>query len=122
MNKSAALIHRVAAKYAASNPQVAYDLIELAGKVAQDEGQQEPAQQDQKQGGQVPPQFLEHMKKKEEGGGEKKEDQGQGQGQQKDASAARYTGLRTAVIRLAAANPNLRAAYLPLLETIKRLG
>ena len=47
------------------------------------------------------------------------QDQGQGQGQQKEAS---YTQLRSAVIKMAAANPHLLAAYRPLLETIKKLG
>jgi hypothetical protein len=112
--KTAARIRQLAVKYA-SNPALAYDLVELSDKIAQEEGQ-EPAQQDQKQGGQVPPQFLEHMKKKEDGKEEKKED---GQSQQKDAA---YHGLRSAVIRLAHANPQLRAAYQPLLETIKKLG
>lgn len=115
--KASALIRALAAKYASSNTVVAYDLIDLSEKVAQEEqGQGQGQQQEPKQAGEVPPQFLEHMKKKEDGGEEKKEE---GQGQQKDAS---YQALRSSVIKMAHANPHLREAYRPLLETIKKLG
>jgi len=72
--KTSNLILKMATKYASSNPHVAYDLIDLATKVAQEEGQE---QKDQKQAGEVPPQFLEHMKKKDDKGEDK--DQGQKQ-------------------------------------------
>lgn len=106
-----------AARVANTDPGLAYDLLDLSSKLAQDEQAPAQDQQSQKQGGEVPPQFLEHMKKKEEGGD--KADKEQGQGQQKDAA---YKTLRSAVIRMAHANPQIRDAYLPLLETIKKLG
>jgi hypothetical protein len=123
--KASAHIRSFAAKYASTNPTVAYDLIDLSTKLAQqEEGQEQSGQQQQQQAttqplaGKVPPQFLEHMKGKKD---DKKEEGGQGQqeGQQKEAS---YTELRSAVIKMAHANPHLREAYRPLLETIKKLG
>jgi hypothetical protein len=113
--KPSAIIRQFASKYASSNPVVAYDLVDLSMKVAEQEQQEESQGQQQKQA-QLPPEFLEHQKGKKEDG-EKKDEQGQGQ--QKDAS---YTQLRSAVIKMAAANPHLREAYRPLLETIKKLG
>jgi hypothetical protein len=113
--KASAHIRQVAVRYAATNSAVAYDLLDLATKVAEQEQEQEQEQapaQEQKQGGQVPPQFLEHMKEKKD---EKKDD---GQGQQKEA----YTQLRAAVIKSAHTNPHLRDAYRPILELIKALG
>lgn len=114
--KASARIRSFAARYATSNSAVAYDLIDLSTKLAQDE-EQEAQGQEQKQGGQVPPQFLEHMKGKKDD--KKEEGQGQQQGQQKDAA---YKELRSSVIKMAHANPHLREAYRPLLETIKKLG
>ena len=111
--KASTLVRKFAAKYASTNPTVAYDLIDLSTKIAEQEGQEE--QQSQQKQAQLPPEFLEHQKGKKEDD----KDQGQGQGQQKEAS---YTQLRSAVIKMAAANPHLLAAYRPLLETIKKLG
>jgi hypothetical protein len=115
--KASAQIRSFAARIASGNAQLAYDLLDLATKVAQDEQQGEQAAQDQKEAGKIPPQFLEHMKKKEDGGDDdKKDDQGQGQKQ------AAYAALKSAVIKMAHANPHLRDAYLPLLQTIKSIG
>lgn len=111
--KASATIRAFAARAASTNPTLAYELVELAGKVAEQE--QQDAVQDQKQSGQVPPQFLEHMKKKEDGGEEKKDE---AEGQQKQA----YAALKSVVIKMAHANPHLREAYLPILQTIKQLG
>ena len=59
----------------------------------------------------------EHQFKKEDGGGG--QDQGQDQGQQKQAAVAAYQNLRSLVIRTAAANPEARQAFLPLLQALK---
>jgi hypothetical protein len=122
-------IRSFAAKIANHQPSMAFDLMELADKVAQQEqGQQEQGQQEQgqpeqgqpeqgqqKQAGELPPALKEHMKKKEEAKGEKEEGE---QGQQKQA----YQTLRSAVIRLASENPQARIALQPILHTIKQIG
>jgi len=108
--KASALIRQFAAKYASTNPVVAYDLVDLSTKLAEQEEQQ--GQQGQKQA-QLPPEFLEHQK------GKKEDKDEQGQGQQKEAA---YGQLRSAVIKMAHANPHLSEAYRPLLETIKKIG
>lgn len=114
--KHSQALRQLATRYASENPVVAYDLLALSSKFAEDEQQQgSQGQQDQKQGGQVPPQFLEHQKGKED-----KKEEDQGQAQQKQASA--YQALRSAVIRMASANRPLIEAYKPLLDMIKQLG
>ena len=117
MIKASALIRQVAVKYASSNPAVAYDLIDVSMKVAEQEQKEEQEAQGQQKQAQLPPEFLEQQKKKKEESEGKKEEQGQGQ--QKDAAFAQ---LKSAVIKMAQANPHLREAYRPLLETIKKLG
>lgn len=109
--KASATIRTFAASAASTNPKFAYELLELADKVAEQE-QQAPAEE-QKQAGEVPPQFLENMKKKEEEG---KKDESEGQ----DKKA--YSTLKSVVIKMAHANPHLREAYLPILQAIKELG
>lgn len=110
-------IRKFASTVATSNPDVAYDLVSLADRLAQDEQQQSQQSQEQKQAGEVPPQFKEHMKeKKEEGQGQ----QDQGQEQQKQASS--YRTLKAAILNTAKANPAIRNALLPVLQTIKQLG
>lgn len=117
--KASAQVRKFAAQVASTNPTVAYELIDLATKLAQQEEEGQQASQDQKQGGEVPPQFLEHMKKKDDDKGEEKKDDDKKEAKQ---AAAAYTALRSHVIRQAHANPHIREAYQPLLETIKRLG
>lgn len=108
-------LRALASRVASQSPHVAFDMVELAAKFAQDEQQQSEGQnQEQKQGGQVPPEFLEHQKKKD--------DQGQGQQGQQEKQASAYRELRSVVIRMAHANPSLREAYAPMLDTIKKLG
>lgn len=131
--RASARIRQYASKFATTQPEVAFDLLDLASKVAEDEkadqgGQQEQAKQaqqegqgqekdqgQQKQGGELPPALKEHMeeKKKEEGG-----DKDQGQQDQKQA----YSQLKAATIRIAAENPGVRQALLPALKLIKQLG
>jgi hypothetical protein len=133
--RASALIRKYATKFASSNPEVAFDLLDLATKVAEDEQapaqeqeQQKQAQdqdqdqeqkgqgQQQKQGGEMPPALKEYMKKKKEKSGEKDEDQGQQQ--QKQA----YAKLRSAVIHTAHQNPSVRQVLQPVLQIIKKLG
>jgi len=119
---ASAQVRKFATSIAASNPDVAYDLVGLADHLAQEEQQQAKEQQaQQKQGGEVPPQFLEHQKKKEE---EKGQDHGQGQQseQQKQAGALAYRTLKASVLNAAKLNPAIRNALHPVLQTIKQLG
>ena len=80
-----------------TNPEVAFDLVELSTKLA----------------GEVPPQFLEHMKGKDDKKDDKKDDE---EGQKKEAS---YQSLRALVIRTAAQHPEAREAFLPVLQALK---
>jgi hypothetical protein len=94
--KASTEIRKLAAKYAAQNAPLAYDLMDLATRVAQDEqdedqGQQKQAQDDQDQ-----------------------QDQGQKQ-------ASRYASLRSAVIQAASKAPESRPAFVPVLQAIKGL-
>jgi hypothetical protein len=113
---ASAEIRKFASNVATSHPDVAYDLVSLADRLAQDEQQSQQQSQEQKQAGEVPPQFKEHMKEKKEEG----QDQGQGQEQQKQASS--YRTLKAAVLNTAKANPAIRNALMPILQTIKQLG
>jgi hypothetical protein len=91
-------IRKMAAKYAAQDASLAYDLMDLASKVAEDEGQdQDQGQQKQAQDDQT------------------QQDQGQKQ------AADKYAGLRSAVIKAASENPAARAAFIPVLQAIKGL-
>jgi len=91
-------IRKLAAKYAAQDAPLAYDLMDLASKVAQEEGQDDDqGQQKQAQDDQ-----------------EGQQDQGQKQ-------ANKYAGLRSAVIKAASDNPAARAAFIPVLQAIKSL-
>ena len=112
-------IRQYASKFANTQPEVAFDLLDLASKVAEDEQapKDEQAQEgQQKQGGELPPALKEHMEKKKEEGGDK--DQGQQDQGQKQA----YSQLKAATIRIAAENPGVRQALLPALKLIKQLG
>lgn len=94
MKPSAQLI-AIAARLAATNPEAAFDLVELSTKLA----------------GEVPPQFKEHMKEKGEGKEEDKDE-----GQKKEAA---FKNLRTLIIRTAAQHPEAREAFLPILQALK---
>jgi hypothetical protein len=97
--KASTEIRKLAAKYAAQDAPLAYDLMDLASKVAQDEGQDDQGQQ-QKQA----------------------QDDQQGQQDQGQKQAAdKYAGLRSAVIQAASKNPEARAAFIPVLQAIKSL-
>jgi hypothetical protein len=111
---ASARIRQYASKFASTQPEIAFDLIDLATKVADDEQAKEQAQAEQKQAGEMPPQFKENAEKKKEEAEAKKDDQGQKQ--------ASYQALRSAVIRTAAANPAARTALQPVLQIIKQLG
>ncbi len=115
-------IRKFASDIATTHPEVAYDLVGLADHVAQDE-QQDQAQQSQeqqKQAGQVPPQFLEHMKGK---GDKKDDDKDKGeQDKEQQKQAAAYRSLKASVLTAAKANPGIRNALMPVLQTIKQLG
>jgi len=111
-------IRQYATKFANTQPEVAFDLLDLASKVAEDEQAQAPKDEQaqdgqQKQGGELPPALKEHMEKKKEEGGDD-----QDQGQQKQA----YRQLRAATIKAANENPATRPALMPLLKLIKQLG
>jgi hypothetical protein len=95
--KPSAQLTAIAARLAATNPEVAFDLVELSTKLA----------------GEVPPQFLEHMKGKDDKKDDKKDDE---EGQKKEAS---YQSLRALVIRTAAQHPEAREAFLPVLQALK---
>ena len=138
---ASARIRQYASKFASTQPEVAFDLLDLASKVAEDEqgqkdqgqkdqGQAKQAQDDQgqkdqgakdqgqaKQGGELPPALKEHLEKKKEeaGGDDKKDEQGQGQKQA-------YAQLKAATIRVANENPGVRSTLLPVLKLIKQLG
>lgn len=125
--RASARIRQYATKFANTNPEVAFDLLDLAGKVAEDEKAQDQGQQkqgqdqgqeakdqgQQKQGGEMPPALKEHMEEK------KKEEGGDDQGQQKQGA---YAQLKTTCLKVAKDNPNQRAALMPILRTIKQLG
>ncbi len=89
-------IRKLAAKYAAENAPLAYDLMDLATKIAQDEEQDEDQGQKQAQ------------------------DQGQDQ-DQGEKQAKKYASLRAAVISAAQKNPEARAAFMPVLQAVKSL-
>ena len=94
--KAAAEIRKFAAEIAAQHPGLAFDLTNLAFRVAE---------QDQ---------------------------QGQGQGQQQDKEdkkpdflkdkEAKYAAVKGAIIRVAATNPAVRTALVPVLQLLKQQG
>lgn len=88
---AAAEIRKFAAEIAASHPALAFDLTNLAFRVAEEEQQGQGQEQDKK------PDFL----------------------KDKDAAAAKYAALRSAVIRIAHENPAVRPALVPVLQTLK---
>lgn len=120
---ASAEIRKYAATIADAHPGVAFDLANLSFKLAEEEQEEkkDQGQEQAKQAGQIPEAFKEHMKEKKEEGGEKKEEKKEDEGQ-KQASVTAYTTLKTNVIKLAQANPNARASYMPLLQLIKQLG
>ena len=110
-------IRKFASRVATTHPDVAYDLVDLADRVAQEEQQQAQTQeQEQKQAGEVPPQFKEHMKEKKEEG-----QQGQGQEGQEQQKQASYRKLRAAILTTAQANPAVQNALMPVFQAIKQL-
>jgi hypothetical protein len=98
--KASTQITAFAARIASTHPELAYDLIDLASKVA----------------GELPPALKEHMFKKKEDGGDKGQDEDQGQQKQ----AAAYQNLRALIIRTAAKHPEARQAFLPILSELKK--
>jgi hypothetical protein len=112
--KAALEIRSFAAKIAAKQPTLAYDLVDLANRVAADEAKDEA--KDEKGAGTAPP----FEKKKAQQQGEEQQGEEQARAQEKQASA--YNTLRAAVIRTASASPGLRQALLPVLQVIKQLG
>ena len=96
-------IRTFAASIAGDHPEISYDLMALAEKVA----------------GQVPPEFLEQQKKKKDEAKGKDKDDGDDKGQQQ--KEAGYQSLRSLIIRTAhAATPATRQAFQPLLEALKK--
>ena len=114
--RPSAQIRHLATKYASTNPEVAFDLLDLAGKVAQSE-QEEQQQTQQKQGGELPPALKKHMEEKAEGKKDEGKDEGQDQGQKQA-----YAQLKAACIQAATNNPAARSAFLPVLKVIKNHG
>ena len=117
---ASAQLRKYAATIADSNPGIAFDLSNLAFKLAEDEQQgqeqeQQGVQASGKAAGEMPPALKEHMEKKKE----EAEGKDQGQGEQKEAS---YRSLKAAVLNAAKANPTARAAFMPVLQTIKKIG
>ena len=105
-------IRTFAARVASENPELSYDLMALADKVAG-----------------LPPEFLENIKKKkDEAKGDDKDDKKQqgGKKQQKEASTVipaegDYVTLRSLVIRTASqASPEERTAFAPILQALKK--
>ena len=112
--RASAEIRKFASTIAESNPGIAFDLANLAFKLAEDEQAQGQGQeQGQKQAGQVPEQLKEHLFKKKD---EDDKDQDEGQKQ------ASYRSLKAAVIKAAQQFPQARPAFLPVLQMIKKLG
>jgi hypothetical protein len=115
---ASATIRKFAATIADANPGIAFDLTNMAFKLAEDEQAQE--QQDKeaaaKKAGEMPEAFKEHMKEKADD--KKDDDKGQDDGQKQ----ASYRTLKASVIAAAQANPALRQAFLPVLKTIKQIG
>jgi hypothetical protein len=93
---AASEIRKFAAEIAAQHPGLAFDLTNLAFKVAQEQ-QQEGQQQGQQEGEDKKPDFL----------------------KDKDA-AAKYAALKGVVIRTAAQNPAARPALVPVLQMLKQ--
>ncbi len=87
---AAAEIRKFAAEIAAQNPGLAFDLTNLAFRVAQAE-QEQQGQEDKK------PDFL----------------------KDKEAAASKYAALRSAIIRTASENPAIRTALAPVLRMLK---
>jgi hypothetical protein len=91
---AAAEIRKFAAEIAAQSPGLAFDLTNLAFRVAEQEGQQGQGQQDKED---KKPDFL------------------------KDKEAvAKYASLRGAVIKIAHENPAVRPALVPVLQLLKQ--
>jgi hypothetical protein len=114
---ASARIRKYASTIAESNPGIAFDLTNLAFKLAEEEQEEQTQGQQQvqaaaKRAGEVPEAFKEHMKEKKE----------EGQGQEEQQKQASYKTLKAAVIKAAQSNPNQRAAFMPVLQTIKQLG
>ena len=127
--RASAQIRQYASKFANTNPEVAFDLLDLSAKIAQEEQEQSQQEGQQKQGGELPPGLKEHMEKKEK---EEGQDQGQKQAQQgqqqqdseqgQEGEKQAYTKLKSACISVATSNPQARQALLPVLKLIKSLG
>ena len=96
---AASQIRKFAAEIAATHPGLAFDLTNLAFKVAEQEQQQEKDEKD-----------------------DKKEDKGKFPDflKDKDAAAAKYAEVKAAVIRTASANPTIRTALVPVLQLLKQ--
>lgn len=95
-------IRKFAAQAAETNPTLAYDLVELANKVAAQEKQENDDDDDDKKSNQQ----------------EKK----QNQQQQKKEASDKFNQLRALVIRTAASNPAVRPALVPVLQAIKEMS
>jgi len=99
-------IRRYAAKIANESPDVAFGLLALSDKIAQQEQEEQQAQAPQEQQKQAQEQ-------------QEQQEAPQAEAQQKQAA---YTALRSAVIRTAGANPNARQALQGVLRLIQKLG
>lgn len=105
--RASARIRQYASKFASENPEVAFDLLDLATKVAEDEQKDEKTQDE----GQAP--------------APKTANQGQEQAQDpKDEQNAKkaYLALKSACIRCVSENPESKQAFMPVLKLIKQIG
>ena len=105
--KPSAEIRAYAAKIASTNPEVAFDLANLSAKVA---AQEEAKKDDDKE---------EKEEDKKDGD---KPFPGAAKPFGKEAAQQAYASLRSTCIRVAHENPQIRAALIPILQTIKQIG
>ncbi len=114
-------IRKYAAKLASANPSIAFDLMGLADKVAQQE-----KESDEQGGGQTKQQKQAQQQaddSQQQGGKQQKQAQQQDDAEQAPAQQKQaYTALRSAVIRTASANPVARQALGPVLRLIQQIG
>lgn len=119
MRTASAQIRSFAARVAANHPELAYDLMDLASKVAQDEDKPKDKKEDDKEDGKPFPGAAKPFGEKD---AQEQQAEPEKETQEQQAKQADYKALRAAVIHTAAMNPQNRAAFAPVLNLIKKLG
>lgn len=99
--KASNQLRKFAAQAAEKDPKLAYDMLDFADRLAEDE----------EKGKGMPPWLKDKID----------DDKGDDKGQQKEASSDKFAALRSEVIKAAHASAD-RTPFLPLLQTIKTLG